>query len=571
MKSRFTLALFFVLVLKLAAQDVTVSGLSWVDPHDPPDTLPSFKEYFWAPQKPYYPERLKGSPEIGYIIFTPFIDASGKLVVNQEIATDELLKNDIIDSMDWRSGWHFKPALRNGQPVNSLVRFTVIFNPACSSQKKPDATPRLLSLVAPEVSRAQAKKYAQRPKLYVTASIDAVGHVTKAVADAGSPDELGPLAEAAVLKWTFAPARQNSQPVAQDVRVPVLFIVPVNFDETADSPPRVVHRERPLYPRALIMAESNGEVTLNFVVDIEGRVRNPVVVASTNPFFDQPALDAIMKWRFEPGTRKGVPVSTRITQNIVFSVKRNGMDVGEEPYHVDDDVDQSKLPPELRFDIPPKPANTVFAVYPFELLRDRVEGSAEIRFLVGPDGSVAQSTVVKATRPEFGLALIAMLDEWKFQPAMKGGKPTWAPMDVKQVFWHSGGADVPVSSTALELLWELKREKPDFCPIKELDAKPQMLSRHPPVFPSALNGKVAGGQAVVEFLIDHDGNVQLPRVVSATDPAFGYAAVQGVAAWKFAPPTSHGKPVVVRAQIPVKFTAPAPKPAPAAAAPPAQN
>jgi TonB family protein len=84
------------------------------------------------------------------------------------------------------------------------------------------------------------------------------------------------------------------------------------------------------------------------------------------------------------------------------------------------------------------------------------------------------------------------------------------------------------------------------------------------MFPSTLIGKVAEGKAVVEFLIDHDGNVQLPRIVSATDPAFGYAAVQGVAAWKFAPLTSRGQPVDVRAKAPVEFTTP--KPAPDAAA-----
>ena len=93
---------------------------------------------------------------------------------------------------------------------------------------------------------------------------------------------------------------------------------------------------------------------------------------------------------------------------------------------------------------------------------------------------------------------------------------------------------------------ELNKEKPALCPIKDLDVTPQLLSRHLPVFPSALVGKVAEGQVTLEFLIDHYGNVQLPRVVSATNPAFGYAAMQGASAWKFAPPTSHGKPVNAR-------------------------
>jgi TonB family protein len=229
--------------------------------------------------------------------------------------------------------------------------------------------------------------------------------------------------------------------------------------------------------------------------------------------------------------------------------------------------DQSNLTPEQRYDIPPKLTHGVIAVYPFELLRDHVSGTAVVRFIVSPDGNIEQAKVINATRPEFGQALLAMLDEWKFQPAIKDGKPTEAPIEVHQEFSESS-PDVPVSETELDLLNELKKDKPAFCPVKDLDARPQLLSQLPPVFPSALLGQVAEGQAVIAFIIDHDGNVQLPRVVFATDPAFGYAAVQGVSEWKFVPLTSHGQPVAIRAQIPIRFNAPLPMPEPP---PPAQN
>jgi len=332
-----------------------------------------------------------------------------------------------------------------------------------------------------------------------------------------------------------------------------------------DVLPRVLYQQEPVYPVEMRSSGLRGEVVVHFVVDEKGQVRDPVVFSSTNPGLNQPAIDALLKWRFEPGRKNGATVNTRMEVPIVFSLD-DVPDGGQETYGVSDDHgDQSKLPPELRYDIPPKPANVVLAVYPFELLRDDVSGTAEVRFLVSPSGEAEQAIVVKATRPEFGQALLAMIDEWKFQPAMKEGKPTLAVLGIKQEFSYSGG-DVPVSDEDKDLLYELKKEKLDLCPIKDLDARPQLLSRLPPAFPSALIGKVTEGKAVVEFLIDHEGNVQLPRVVSATDPAFGYAAVQGVAAWRFAPLTSHGKPVVVRAQVPINFTTPKPAPDAAAAA-----
>jgi len=326
-----------------------------------------------------------------------------------------------------------------------------------------------------------------------------------------------------------------------------------------DVPPRVTYRESPEYPIPMRRAGLRGDVCVRFVVDTEGRVSKPFVLSSTNPAFNQSAIDGILKWRFEPGRKKGVPVNVRMQVPIVFQMNDmpNG---GREAYEVSaDHGDQSKLPSELRYDTPPKPANVVFAVFPFELLRDGVDGTADVRFLVSPSGEVVQAVVVKATRPEFGQALLAMLDEWKFRPAMKDGKPTLAVLDIQQEFSDSDG-EVPVSDEARDLLDELKKPKPAFCPTKDLDAPPQLLSQLPPVFPSALVGKVTEGSAVVAFLIDHDGNVQLPRVVSATDPAFGYAAVQGVSAWKFAPLTSHGEPVAVRAKVPFDFTTPKPAP-----------
>jgi TonB family protein len=302
---------------------------------------------------------------------------------------------------------------------------------------------------------------------------------------------------------------------------------------------------------------------VRFDVDIEGRVCNVVVVSSTNTAFNQAAIDRTLKCRYEPAKRNGVPVSAQLSQEINFHF-HNRRSNGEDEYDVSNNQgDQGQLPPELRYDIPPKPDNIVSAVYPFELLRDHVSGTAEVRFLVSPGGVAEQAVVVKATRPEFGQALLAMLDKWKFQPAMKDGKPTRAILDISQEFADFGG-DVSVSGEAKALLYELKMEKPGLCPIKELDAQPQLVAQPPPTFPSTLIGQVAKGQAVVEFFIDHDGNVQLPRIVSATDPAFGYAAAQGVAAWKFAPLTSHGKPADVRAKVPIDFTTPTPVPAVAA-------
>jgi TonB family protein len=103
---------------------------------------------------------------------------------------------------------------------------------------------------------------------------------------------------------------------------------------------------------------------------------------------------------------------------------------------------------------------------------------------------------------------------------------------------------------------ELHRKEPRIHPLKKLDVMPKALSRRPPVYPSTLREAGRPGEALIEFYIDEKGDAQLPRIVSASAPEFGYAAAQAVATWRFEPPMKNGKPVIARAQIPVAFKLP---------------
>jgi len=42
--------------------------------------------------------------------------------------------------------------------------------------------------------------------------------------------------------------------------------------------------------------------------------------------------------------------------------------------------------------------------------------------------------VTKATRPEFGAATIAMVEQWTFEPALKDGRPTRSLFSYQQGF-----------------------------------------------------------------------------------------------------------------------------------------
>jgi len=61
-----------------------------------------------------------------------------------------------------------------------------------------------------------------------------------------------------------------------------------------------------------------GQVTLTFIVETDGTASSPTVVRSSNPNFEQPAIDAILQWEFKPGIKDGMPVRSRVQIPIVF-------------------------------------------------------------------------------------------------------------------------------------------------------------------------------------------------------------------------------------------------------------
>lgn len=75
------------------------------------------------------------------------------------------------------------------------------------------------------------------------------------------------------------------------------------------SQPRIDQKMRKRFP---------GKVWIMFEVNTKGRVEGAVVWKSSDPIFERSALDAVKKWRFEPGKKNGEPVRFRMKVPISF-------------------------------------------------------------------------------------------------------------------------------------------------------------------------------------------------------------------------------------------------------------
>ncbi len=536
---------------RLAAQDVAVTPLEWLDTQDAPDQLPVENH----PLRPDFPDDLRHAPDPGYAVVDLFVGAEGNQLSQRVLATLPAYERAVEDVMRF---WKHQPGRRAGRAVNTLTRFVVIFNPAGAAVNRAEAAPRLLAAEPVIIPHSAAGRHAMAPEVvWATVQLDAAGGL---VGLKDAPPELAAHLEEAVRSWRFAPARRDGRPVAAELRVPIILTGP--YDEAAQKgevvPPHLMHQPHAEYPAGMRTSGLRGDVLVDFVVDREGRVIDAYVARSLNPSFDEAALEAVRQSEYEPGRRGDVPVNTRMHVEIHFEM-RNHIEGGDSGIEVEHKGNSASLPPEFRYDVPPKPRGTVRPIYPYALLRDGIDGKARVHFLIDTDGHIIFSAVDAADRPEFGAALQAAIECFEFEPALRGGRPTRTVYAFEQpysAYDHDG-----VITREDRNLLALERKHPErIVSAAKLDARLHPISRRPPRFPLALAGKIAAGDAVVEFLVDEDGRARLPRVVSASDPAFGWAAVQAVAVWRFDPPKSAGKSVVTRIRVPFSFTGPAAPP-----------
>jgi TonB family protein len=84
------------------------------------------------------------------------------------------------------------------------------------------------------------------------------------------------------------------------------------------SPPRVIYQVDPEFSEEARKAKYQGTCELMLIVDASGRPTNIRVQSALGMGLDEKAIEAVKKWRFEPGQREGHPVATIIAVEVDF-------------------------------------------------------------------------------------------------------------------------------------------------------------------------------------------------------------------------------------------------------------
>lgn len=120
-----------------------------------------------------------------------------------------------------------------------------------------------------------------------------------------------------------------------DMSAAKVFAVPENIDRGAnirqsigavfnlsdlDRIPEALVRVSPIFPPQYKRDVLQATVRVQFIVDTNGLVVNPVVVDTTHTGFNDAALVGVSKWKFRPGWKAGRRVNTRMEVPIVFKI-----------------------------------------------------------------------------------------------------------------------------------------------------------------------------------------------------------------------------------------------------------
>lgn len=153
--------------------------------------------------------------------------------------------------------------------------------------------------------------------------VDALGnsHVLKTWGGAGP--SMSQAAADAVAKWRFKPGILHGEAVATRMIVPINFSLSSSMDRSGKQVPIPLVQQQPVFPIEKRLRGVRAVVRVVFVVDVNGRCIVQGVEGRPDPLFATAAIEAVSKWKFQPGSIAGRPVAMRLVVPVVFEPNRD--------------------------------------------------------------------------------------------------------------------------------------------------------------------------------------------------------------------------------------------------------
>jgi TonB family protein len=158
-------------------------------------------------------------------------------------------------------------------------------------------------------------------------------------------------------------------------------------------------------------------------------------------------------------------------------------------------------------------------------------GQADVQLVIDETGAIIEAKVTDASHPALGAAALAAAKKWRFEPGMIRGRPAVRTVSIPFMFRAPDGPARP-EVLGRQIFVDLG-EVPVMA--ETLPSMPMPLRKAWPRYPAQLETTGARGSVTVAIVIDRNGDVINPEVVSSDHPAFNSPALASALALRFEP------------------------------------
>jgi TonB family protein len=290
-------------------------------------------------------------------------------------------------------------------------------------------------IIAGQIINKTQPRYPQSAKdahisgaVVLHAIIDETGKVQQ-LAIVSSPDKsLSQSAIEAVQQWTYRPYLLNGNPTSVDTTITVNYSFasgstnappgPVFPSGQSELKPvkgeaykvHALYKVRPdswqdeLDRQTVRDAHISGSVVMHVLIDETGKVAQISVLSSPDKSLNEPSMNSVRKWAYEPYVVNGKPIAVESTVTVNYSSM----------------YAQSRSDAGLRQD-KPKLLTKVDPIYPRSARVNSVKGEVVLGVVVGATGKVNSVRTVSSPDAELSAAAMDAVKQWTFQPAQRDG------------------------------------------------------------------------------------------------------------------------------------------------------
>jgi TonB family protein len=197
--------------------------------------------------------------------------------------------------------------------------------------------------------------------------------------------------------------------------------------------PKVINAPSPGYPSELTDSGLSGSAEVDIVVKADGTVADARLAMANHRAFGRVALAAISTWQFQPASLDGRPVDAKVSvpfrfqapldQQVNAAVKRKVfIELPEAALSQKDYGSKLKVKKAAR------------NVYPRSLAGTGIEEDVKVSFIVAPDGTTFNPTIVGKPHSELILPALQAIATTTYEPPLKNGKPVYVEATTSLTF-----------------------------------------------------------------------------------------------------------------------------------------